>query len=99
MNSSSVPPFQKYLFTFLRIAIGWHFLYEGIAKIFTPNWSSASYLLNSSGPLGSIFRSMAENQFIIYLVDYANIFGLIIIGLALFVGISTRVAAVSGSLL
>lgn len=99
MNSISVPTFQKFLFTFLRIAIGWHFLYEGIAKIFTSNWSSASYLLNSSGPLGGIFRAMAENQFIVYLVDYANIFGLIIIGIALFIGISTRVAAISGALL
>ena len=27
-----------WLFTFLRIVIGWHFLYEGIAKLFNPNW-------------------------------------------------------------
>lgn len=96
MNSSSIPYFQKYLFTFLRIAIGWHFLYEGIAKIFTPNWSSASYLLNSSGPLAGFFRALAEYQFLVYLVDYANIFGLILIGLALFIGISTRMAAFAG---
>ena len=97
MNTSAVPTFQKYLFTLLRIAIGWHFLYEGIAKIFTPNWSSASYLLVSSGPFEGIFKSMAENQFLVYLVDYSIIFGLILFGLALFVGISNRVASIAGA--
>lgn len=99
MKAYSIPPFQKYLFTFLRIAIGWHFLYEGIAKIFTPNWSSVSYLLNSSGPLAGMFKGITENQFLIYLIDYSIIFSLIIIGLALFIGISTRVAAIAGALL
>lgn len=99
MNANSTPQFLKYLFTFLRIAIGWHFLYEGIAKIFTPNWSSASYLLNSSGPLEGFFKLMAENQFLVYLVDYSIIFGLILIGIALFIGISTRVAALAGAAL
>jgi len=34
----------RYLLTIVRIAIGWHFLYEGIAKIIAVNWSSAPYL-------------------------------------------------------
>lgn len=63
MNSSYAHTPQKYLYTFLRIVIGWHFLYEGIAKIYTPNWSSASYLLNSSGPLASMFKAMAAINF------------------------------------
>jgi len=99
MKSTYLPVFLKYIFTFLRIAIGWHFLYEGIAKIFTPNWSSISYLLNSSGPLAGIFRGLASYQFLVYLIDYAMIFGLTIIGIALFVGISSRMAAFAGSFL
>jgi len=90
---------QKLLLTSLRIAIGWHFLYEGIAKIFTPNWSSYAYLVNSSGPFSGIFIWLSENQFAIYLVDYATIFGLILIGFALFVGISTRVASFAAAAL
>jgi uncharacterized membrane protein YphA (DoxX/SURF4 family) len=90
---NTIPTFQKYLLTILRIAIGWHFLYEGIAKIFTPNWTSASYLLNATGPLGGFFRGMAANQFIVYLTDYTIIFGLIVLGLALFIGIASRAAA------
>jgi uncharacterized membrane protein YphA (DoxX/SURF4 family) len=99
MKSAQIPNFLKYLFTFLRIAIGWHFLYEGIAKILTPGWSSASYLLNSSGPLQALFKSMAENQFFVYLTDYTIIFGLIVIGITLFVGLATKMAASAGALL
>jgi uncharacterized membrane protein YphA (DoxX/SURF4 family) len=99
MISASKPKLLNYLFTLLRISIGWHFLYEGIAKIFTPNWSSVSYLLNSSGPLAGVFRSMASNQFLVYLVDYSIIFGLLIIGFALFIGISTRLASLAGAAL
>ena len=84
---------QKLLLTGLRIAIGWHFLYEGIAKILTPGWSSDSYLLNSSGPLAGLFISVAESQFLVYLMDYTVIFGLILIGFCLFLGIATRVAS------
>ena len=99
MGESSVRIVHKYLFTFLRIAIGWHFLYEGLAKIFTPAWSSLSYLLNSSGPLAGFFINMAGNQFLVYIIDYSIIFGLILIGITLFLGISTRVAAFSGAVL
>ena len=97
MKPDTLPNFLRYLLTFLRIAIGWHFLYEGIAKIFTPNWSSVSYLLNSSGPLAGIFRALANNQFLVYLADYTIIFGLILIGAALFIGLSTRLAAMAGA--
>ena len=97
MLPSPIPAFLKYLFTILRISIGWHFLFEGIAKIFTPNWSSTSYLLNSSGPLASIFYALAQNKLILYLIDYSIIFGLIVIGICLFVGMGTRLAAFAGA--
>lgn len=89
----------RYLFTILRIVIGWHFLYEGIAKIFTPNWSSASYLLSATGPFKSFFIGMASNHFLVYLTDYAIIFGLIGLGAALFVGVATRLSAILGAFL
>ena len=99
MQNYLPPAWQKSIFTLLRIAIGWHFLYEGIAKILTPGWSSASYLLNASGPLENMFKSMADSDFVVYMIDYSIIFGLIIIGLALFVGWGTRLAASLGALL
>ena len=31
----------------LRVMIGWHFLYEGVAKLMKGNWSAAGFLLQS----------------------------------------------------
>lgn len=33
----------------LRVLIGWYFLYEGLAKVFTPNWTAFGYLIDSKG--------------------------------------------------
>ena len=38
----------------LRVLIGWHFLYEGIAKLTKPNWSAAGFLKQARGPLAGI---------------------------------------------
>lgn len=32
-----------WVFTVVRILIGWHFLYEELAKLFSTNWSAASF--------------------------------------------------------
>jgi thiosulfate dehydrogenase [quinone] large subunit len=45
----------------LRIAIGWHFLYEGMVKLLNPNWSSVGFLLDSNGLLKSFFYSLASD--------------------------------------
>ena len=45
----------------LRAGIGWHFLYEGLAKLLTPGWSAASFLLDSTGPFAPLFRAMAAS--------------------------------------
>ena len=34
----------------LRIAIGWHFLYEGLIKLQAGDWSAAGYLRGAVGP-------------------------------------------------
>jgi len=91
-----LPGFFKFFITILRIAIGWHFLYEGIVKLLDPNWSSAGYLLYSQGFLSGFFQALASNSFLLSLVDVINIWGLILIGLSLFFGIFTRIAAYSG---
>ena len=28
------------------MAVGWHFLYEGLSKLFADEWSAASYIIN-----------------------------------------------------
>lgn len=45
----------------LRIAIGWHFVYEGAWKLMQDDWRATGYLQASSGPLRSLFVSMIDD--------------------------------------
>ncbi len=89
----------RFFLTGLRILIGWHFLYEGISKLFTPNWSSASYLLESHWLLSGFFHWIASNPAALEIVNLINIWGLILIGFGLFFGLLTRVVSVAGAFL
>jgi uncharacterized membrane protein YphA (DoxX/SURF4 family)/uncharacterized small protein (DUF1192 family) len=59
----------KVLLVLLRLAIGWHFFFEGLDKIRSVDligptetnrpWSSVLYLREATGPAGDLFRRMA----------------------------------------
>jgi thiosulfate dehydrogenase [quinone] large subunit len=83
----------------LRVAIGWHFLYEGVAKLQKPAWSAAGYLQQSKGVLAELFKWMAASPNVLEYVNPLNMWGLTLIGLGLVVGCFTRLAAVSGMLI
>ncbi len=83
-------------FTILRILVGWHFFYEGISKLFNPNWSSSSYLVESKWLFSGFFHWLIGNTSALEVVDFLNIWGLILIGLFLFIGLFTRAASISG---
>lgn len=86
-------------FTILNIVIGWHLLYEGIVKILDPGWTSASYLVNAKGIFAGLFQSIAESPILLQISDIANMAGLTIIGLLIFLGLFTRYAALAGAVL
>jgi uncharacterized membrane protein YphA (DoxX/SURF4 family) len=88
-----------WIFTILRILVGWHFLYEGIVKLFNPNWSSASYLMESKWMFSGFFHWLISNSTTLKVADFLNTWGLLIIGLCLFIGIFTRIASIFGALL
>jgi len=90
---------QMWMLVILRVTIGWHFLYEGFAKLYTPGWSSASYLELSRWFFADFFRAIAVNPTLLRIVDFLNIWGLILIGLGLIVGLFTRTTTVAGMLL
>lgn len=90
---------MKIIVTILRMVIGWHFLYEGIIKLFSENWSAASFLNNTHGFLSGFYHWLAATPARMDVVDFLNIWGLILIGLALFIGLFSRWAAISGALL
>ena len=92
-------PLLKIIITILRLAVGWHFLYEGLVKLFAGNWTAYGYLSNTSGFLSGFYHWLANNPSILKVVDFLNVYGLIFIGLGLFLGILTRYAAMAGALL
>ncbi len=83
----------------LRVIIGWHFLYEGLVKLINPNWSSVGFLLDSDGPLGDFFQSLATYPDLLHWIDLLNIWGLIAIGAGLMLGFLSRMALVAGIVL
>jgi uncharacterized membrane protein YphA (DoxX/SURF4 family) len=81
----------------LRIVIGWHFLYEGLIKLLDPSWSARTFLEGSRWIFGDLFRWMASGDSALTIINYANSVGLTLIGLALILGIFTRVASWCGA--
>jgi len=80
----------------LRVVIGWHFLYEGVAKLLKPGWSAAGFLLQSRGPFAGVFRWMADRPDVLGVVNPLNMWGLAFIGLGLILGCFTRLASAAG---
>jgi thiosulfate dehydrogenase (quinone) large subunit len=83
----------------LRFVIGWHILYEGIAKLLNPQWTSLGFLQQSQGILSGFSGWVISNPGILRLVDFLNTWGLTAIGLGLLLGLFSRVAAVFGAAL
>lgn len=91
--------FQSVTLVILRIAIGWHFCFEGIVKLSKDGWTSAGYLTNSTGPLSSFFSTIPENPTLLYLSDQITIWILTIGGLCLMLGVCTRAACITSGIL
>lgn len=74
----------------LRILIGWYFMYEGIAKILTPNWSSYAYLIDSKGLFAPIFHFLTQSEGLMTAINLINMYGLTIIGFCMITGCFVR---------
>jgi uncharacterized membrane protein YphA (DoxX/SURF4 family) len=85
--------------TILRVAIGWHFLYEGLVKIINPDWTARPFLEGSRWIFGDLFRWMISGNTGMWIIDTLNAYGLTVIGIALILGIFTRVALWGGATL
>jgi thiosulfate dehydrogenase (quinone) large subunit len=99
METGKLNRCQMVALALLRIFIGWHFLYEGVAKMMKPNWSASGFLLQARGPLTGLFHWIANSPEVLRYVNLMNIWGLILIGLGLILGGLTRTASGAGLLL
>lgn len=95
----SLAGLQLWSLVALRWLVGWHFLYEGLAKMLNPYWTSAGYLASAEGPLSQAFVWMASHPGRLQAVDLTNKFLLMAIGLALLLGFGARLATLAGVVL
>ena len=83
----------------LRVVMGWIFLQAGYDKITAdPKWTAEGFLkfaIPENNPFRDTFMNMAGNG----LVDNLNVYGQILIGLCLILGLFTRGAAVWGAIM
>ena len=87
------------LLALLRIIIGWHFLYEGLIKLIDPNWTARPFLEGSRWIFGDMFRWIASGNLSLQLIDQTNAWGLTLVGLALILGLFTRMASWAGAIM
>lgn len=90
---------QLYSLVTGRVLMGWYFLYEGVVKLFNPNWTSFGFLKSAQGLLQNVFQNMAEHPVLLSIIDFLNIWGLILVGLSLMLGLLSRLSSIGGMVL
>ena len=96
MNGATFSQWPMIAITALRVFVGWHFLYEGIAKLTNPTWSSAGYLKQARGPFAEAFKYLASQPNLLANADLITMYGLTIVGVLLILGLFTRLASLAG---
>ena len=93
--SKSLSATQTGALVLLRLLIGWHFLYEGVIKLYSPSWTAKGYLLSATY-MESFFHWLASDS-MISTVNMLNIVVLISVGAALILGFKTQIASLMGA--
>lgn len=86
--------FQKISIFMLRMALGGLFFYAGVIKIADQNWSAAGYL-NGAKTFSGFYHWLAAAPNIGW-VNFANEWGLTVVGISLIFGIFARWASLGG---
>jgi thiosulfate dehydrogenase [quinone] large subunit len=99
---------QQLALVLLRTLVGWHFLYEGLYKLWWPAWSrdgwplarwtSGGYLRSAIGPLADAFHGLADPR-LLPVVDRIVPLALVLVGLSLLLGLFTRAGCIGALLL
>ena len=82
MSSSYKAQGKLWSLALLRVLIGWHFLYEGIVKVYNPDWTSFGYLATAQGPLKPIVQGMTAEDLVPWIVTM-NWEALVFVGISL----------------
>src|SRR5574343_420501 len=87
----------EYIILFLRLAMGGMFFYDGYQKLIDKSWSALPYIQNAK-TFAHFYDTIGQPQNM-WWVNTLNIWGPILIGIALFIGFRTRIASALGILL
>ena len=87
--------FQKISLLLLRVGMGTLFLYAGITKIADPTWSAKGYLMGAK--TFPWFYSWLAGDGMITIVNFLNVWGLTLIGVALMLGALIRLSGILGA--
>ncbi|MFB3854730.1 MAG: DoxX family protein [Vicinamibacterales bacterium] len=96
MGGARLPRLPMIAITVLRVLVGWHFLYEGIAKLTSASWSASGYLKQARGPFAGLFRGLAADANLLAYADQITMWGLTAVGALLILGLFTRLASLAG---
>ncbi|MFN3760377.1 MAG: DoxX family protein [Algoriphagus aquaeductus] len=93
-QTSPLTSTQTGVLVLLRLLIGWHFLYEGVIKLYSPGRTAKGYLLSATF-MESFFHWLASES-MISTIDTLNIAALLFVGAALILGFKTQLASLIG---
>ena len=96
-NKFSYLKIQTTVLLSLSLVVGYHYFYEGIDKLFSSNWSSAPFLLQANWVFSDILQYLASSQTLLNVVDTLNIWGQILLGISLVIGLYSVIAALFGA--
>ncbi len=89
--------YQKISLVLFRVLMGWMFFYAGITKVLNPKWSAAGYLKGAHTFVG--FYHWLASPKLLPFVNFANEWGLTLLGVSLILGIFIRYSAPLGAVL
>lgn len=85
----------------LRLMMGYAFLVAGIDKVLAGGWTANGYLANvatqNGNPLEAVFAWMLNTPLMMDFINIAVPWGELFIGIALLIGLATRLAAFWGA--
>lgn len=85
--------YQSLALLLLRVSLGWLFLYAGYSKLTAASgFTAKQFLINLHGPFSQFYLPMAGNP----LVDNLVIWGEILIGICLILGVLVRFSSFWG---
>lgn len=88
---------ERIVILFLRLSLGWIFLYAGFTKLANPAWTAAGFLKGSQ-TFPDLYKLFTDPT-ILPIVNFLNEWGQLLLGISLILGIGVRLSSILGAAL